>query len=129
LVAHPEKVLYQQHDRLASLRKQWCIIQMLTKQCTQLRNQLHGLLNTANPELLRFCQDGMPKWLFTLLLKYPTPANLKKARAKTLAKIAFVTSKQLPTFQPGSRFQQSGRYRQRVLAFSDQFHYPCSRVV
>jgi hypothetical protein len=66
-------------------------IQKLTKQCTQLRNQLHSLLYTANPELLRFCQDGMPKRLFTLLLKYPIAANLKKARAKTLAKIAFVT--------------------------------------
>jgi transposase len=34
LVAHPEKVVYQQQDRLAGLRKQWSFIQMLTKQRT-----------------------------------------------------------------------------------------------
>ena len=32
LVAHPEKVLYQQQDTLAGLRKQWGFIRMLTKQ-------------------------------------------------------------------------------------------------
>jgi len=91
LVAHPEKVIYQQHDELASLRKQWGFIRMLTKQCTQLYNQLNSLLYTACPELLRFCQDGMPAWLLTLLLHYPCAAQLKKARPKTLAKIPYIT--------------------------------------
>lgn len=90
LVAHPEKVIYQQHDELASLKKQWGFIRMLTKQCTQLYNQLNSLLYTACPELLRFC-DGMPAWLLTLLLHYPTAAQLKKARPKTLAKIPYIT--------------------------------------
>ena len=53
---------------------------MLTKQCTQLLNQLHSLLYTANPELLSYCRDGMPAWVLKLLLKYPTAAKLKKAR-------------------------------------------------
>ncbi len=91
LVAHPEKVTYQQHDQMASLRKQWCFISMLTKQSTQFRNQLSILLYTAHPELLGFCRDGIPGWLLKLLLKYPTAEQVKRARAKTLAKIPYVT--------------------------------------
>jgi transposase len=92
LIAHPEKVLYQQQDRLAGLRKQWGFIRILTKQSTQLLNQLNGLLYTANPELLSFCQDGVPAWVLKLLLKYPSAARLKKARAKSVAKIPYVSS-------------------------------------
>lgn len=91
LITHPEKVDYQQQDQLASLRKQWGFTQMLTKQCTQLVNQLHSLVYTANPELVSFCRDGMPAWVLKLLLQYPTAAKLKRAHAKTLAKIPYVT--------------------------------------
>jgi len=91
LIAHPEKVSYQQEDRLAGLRKQWSFIQMLTKQCTQFLNQLHSLIYTANPELLGFCRGGMPAWVMKLLLQYPTACRLAKARAKTVAKIPYVT--------------------------------------
>ena len=91
LVAHPEKVTYQHHDAFASLRKQWGFIQMLTKQCTQFRNQLSALLYTAHPELLHYCQDAMPAWILKLLLSYPTAEQVKRARAKTLAKIPYVS--------------------------------------
>lgn len=91
LVAHPEKVTYQQHDAFASLRKQWGFIQMLTKQCTQFRNQLSALLYTSHPELLSYCQDGMPAWMLKLLLSYPTAEQVKRARAKTLARIPYVS--------------------------------------
>ena len=91
LVAHPEKVIYQQHDQMASLRKQWGFVQMLTKQSTQLLNQLNSLLYTANPELLSFCQNGVPAWVLKLLLKYPSAEQIKKARAKTLSKIPYIS--------------------------------------
>jgi len=100
LIAHPEKVVYQQQDKFASLRKQWGFVQMLTKQCTQLLNQLHSLLYTANPELLNYCRNEMPAWVLKLLLQYPTAAKLKKARDKTVAKIPYVSltrAKQLIT--------------------------------
>lgn len=91
LVAHPEKVNYQQHDPMASLRKQWGFVQMLTKQSTQFYNQLNALLYSANTELLSFCKDGVPAWMLTLLTTYPTALQLKKARPKTLAKIPYIT--------------------------------------
>jgi len=91
LVAHPEKVVYQNQDRLAGLRKQWGFIRMLTKQSTQFLNQLNGLIYSANPELLSYCQNGMPGWVLKLLVKYPGAANLKNAHAKTVAKIPYVS--------------------------------------
>jgi transposase len=91
LIAHPDKVRYQQDDQLAGLRKMWGFIQMLKKQSTQLLNQLESLLYTANPELLSFCQDGVPQWVLRLLIKYPTAAKLKRARVGAVAKIPYVT--------------------------------------
>jgi len=91
LVAHPDKVVYQQEDSLAGLRKQWGFIRMLTKQCTQFLNQLNSLLYSTYPELLSFCQDGVPNWALKLLAKYPSADNLKKARAATVAKIPYVS--------------------------------------
>ena len=92
LIAHPEKVSYQQQDYLASLRKQWSFIKMLTKQSTQLLNQIESLLYSANPELLVYCRDGMPDWVLKLLLRYPTAAKLSKAKASSVAKIPYISS-------------------------------------
>jgi len=91
LIAHPEKVTYRQHDQWASLRKQWGFIRMLSKQTTQMLNQLESLLYSANPDLLRFCKDGLPAWVLRLLLKYPTATHLARARVSSVAKIPYVT--------------------------------------
>ena len=78
MIAHPEKVSYEQQDHLASLRKQWSFIKMLTKQRTQLLNQLEPLLYSANPELLTYCKDGVPGWVLKLLKRYPTASKLAR---------------------------------------------------
>ena len=91
MIAHPEKITYQQEDSLASLRKQWAFVKMLTKQCTQLLNQLESLLYSANPEILVYCKDGFPEWLLRLLAKYPTASNLAKAKVVPLSRIPYVT--------------------------------------
>jgi len=93
LITHPEKVTYQQEDQTASLRKQWVFIKMLTRQSTQLLNQLESLLYTANTELLAYCKNGMPGWVLKLLLKYPTASRLSKARVPAVSQIPYVTSK------------------------------------
>lgn len=91
MVTHPEKVVYNKDDQLAGLRKQWGFIKMLTKQCNQFLNQLNFLIYTASPELLHYCQTGMPDWILKLLVKYPSADKLKNARFKTLAKIPYIT--------------------------------------
>ncbi|MBT8372513.1 MAG: transposase [Deltaproteobacteria bacterium] len=90
LIAHPEKVSYQHQDSLASLRKQWGFISMLTKQSTQLLNQLESLVYNANPEILTYCKDGTPQWVLKLLTRYPTALRLSKAKVKSIARIPYV---------------------------------------
>jgi transposase len=92
LIAHPEKVMYQQQDYWASLRKQWSFIKMLTKQRTQLLNQLESLLYSANPEILKYCREGVPAWVLTLLKQYPSAAKLSRARAASVARIPYISA-------------------------------------
>lgn len=92
IIAHSEKVSYQSQDHLASLRKQWGFVKMLTKQCTQLLNQLESLLYSANPEILIYCKDGVPAWVLKLLAKYPTAANLARAKVGSVSRIPFVST-------------------------------------
>ena len=91
MIAHPEKVSYQHQDSLASLRKLWGFISMLTKQSTQLLNQLESLVYNANPEILSYCKDGVPQWVLKLLTRYPTALRLSKAKAKSVARIPYVS--------------------------------------
>jgi transposase len=91
MIAHPEKINYQQQDCFANLRRQWHYINLLTKQSTQLLNQLESLLYIANPELLAYCQDRTPKWVLTLLKKYPTASKLSRAKAKSLSRIPYLS--------------------------------------
>lgn len=92
LIAHPEKVSFQQQDPFASLRKHWSFIKTLTKQCTQLLNQLESLIYSANPELLAYCKTGVPQWILKLLSRYPTASMLSKAKVKSVATIPYVST-------------------------------------
>jgi len=103
LVAHREKVVYQQHDQLAGLRKQWGFIKMLTKQCTQFLNQLNALIYSANPELLSYCQAEMSAWMLKLLVKYPSADRLKKAHVKTVTKIPYVSKQKAQQLIAGAK--------------------------
>ncbi len=90
-IAHPEKIIYQQEDYWAPLRKQWSFVTLLTKQKTQLSNQLEALIYTTNPEVLQHCQDGTPQWVLKLLRQYPTANKLRRARVSTVARIPYIT--------------------------------------
>ncbi len=91
MIAHPEKVSYQTQDHLASLRKHWSFIKMLTKQSTQLLNHLESLIYTANPEILAYCKNGVPEWVFKLLTRYPTASRLSKARISSVNRIPYIS--------------------------------------
>ena len=103
MIAHAEKINYQQQDALAPLRRQWILIKLLTKQSTQLLNQLESLLYIANPELLAYCQDRTPKWVLKLLEKYPTASNLAKAKAKILARIPYLSDQRAKQLIAGAK--------------------------
>jgi transposase len=91
LIAHPQKVLYDQDDPFYSARRQWTTIELLKKQTTQLYNNLQNLLYSACPSALIYCRHGVPSWLLHVLIKYPTAAQLSKVKPATLAKIPYIT--------------------------------------
>jgi transposase len=103
LIAHPEKVTYQADDALGASRKQWKFIRMLTKQKTQLFNQLESLLYIANPELLTYCKGDTPMWVLQLIKKYPTASRLSRANAKTVARIPYITADQAKVLIAGAK--------------------------
>ncbi len=65
----------------------------LSRQKTQMLNQLEALIYTANPDVLSYCRDGVPAWVLTLLKRYPTATKLAKARKSDLVKISYVSQK------------------------------------
>lgn len=91
LISHPEKVEYNNQDYYSSVRRQWTLIKMLTKQKVQLLNQLESMLYIANPEVLRYCSNKVNLWTLKLLIEYPTAKLLSRARISTLCKIPYIT--------------------------------------
>lgn len=90
LIAHPEKVRYET-DAYPRLRRMWTVIRMLTKQKTQLTNQLESLLYSNLPELLVFCREGYPQWLLHVLAAYPTYNALQAAGVAGLMEVPYVS--------------------------------------
>jgi transposase len=90
LINQKKKIIYNKNDRFSSLRKQWTFVRMLTKQRTQLYNQLEFILYIANPEVLIYCKEDYPNWLMKVLLNYPTAKHLSRARLSTLTSIPYL---------------------------------------
>ncbi len=103
LIAHPGKIIYQQQDYWGSLRKQWSFVKMLTKQSTQLLNQLESLIYSANPEILKYCQDETPGWVLKLLKQYPTAPKLAKAKASSVSRIPYVSTERAKNLITGAK--------------------------
>ena len=91
LIAHAENVSYESYDPLAPLKEQWNYINLLTKQKVQLLNLLEKNIYKANPELLIYCKNGVPRWLLKLLQQFPTAACLAEALAEQLATISYIS--------------------------------------
>lgn len=61
------------------------------RQKTEMINELKQLLYSNFPELERFAKSGVPAWVLELLMRYPTSAKLRRAKAVHLAKIKGLT--------------------------------------
>ena len=91
LISHPEKVRYNETS-YSLLRRSWKFIRLLSKQKTQLLNQLNSLLYITMPEILSFCQQGCPHWLLEVLKAYPTYRELLAAGVAGLSKLPYVSA-------------------------------------
>lgn len=91
MIAHPDKICYESQDYFYPIRKKWNFIQSLTKEKTKFLNQLESLLYEANPELLVYCQDGVPQWVLKLLQLFPTASTLKQASINQVSQIPYIS--------------------------------------
>lgn len=66
-------------------------IQGITKQKTRNINQLEKVLYSCMPGLLTFGKNGMPNWIYKLLVKYPSKVKILNAKPSSLAKIKGIT--------------------------------------
>ncbi len=74
---------YQLRELTQRLEGQTC-------QSTRLTNQLHNQLARVFPELAVLAPDLQAGWVLELLSRYPTPAQLSRARLTSLTAIAFL---------------------------------------
>jgi transposase len=65
-------------------------IRSLSEESTAASQRLQGLLVTAHPDLGRFCRYGLSQWMLALLERYPTAAELARARPATLDAIPHI---------------------------------------
>ena len=91
LIDHHNTIIYDEHDYFSALRSQWTYLKMLTKQETQLINQVHAMLYKAHPELVQYCKNGLSQWLLKLLAHYPTAGELARAPAEDVANIPYIS--------------------------------------
>jgi transposase len=80
-----------ERDLLGSRGLYRCI-SSATGRRVQAQCELQTLLPQVQPELVRYCRDGLPEWILELLIAYPTADRLAKARVKTVAKIKYITA-------------------------------------
>lgn len=66
-------------------------LSMVTKQKAQLINELKHLLYSCSPELQRYCKQGVPAWVLSLLKNYPTAQKLAATSVSKLMKIKAIS--------------------------------------
>jgi transposase len=62
-----------------------------------LAQQLQLLLGQVHPELVSACRSGFPEWLFAVLSRYPTAAQVARAKPARLAEIPHVGAERAQT--------------------------------
>lgn len=82
-----------QDTQYAGFRSLYGHLELLTRQKTQIINELKQLLYSSFPELQRFCKQSVPGWMLELLKKYPSPEKLSRVKPETLARIQGITIK------------------------------------
>jgi transposase len=92
LKRYEDQVDYTVRDnQYASFRSLHNHLELVTKQKTQLINELKQVLYSCFPELQRFCKKGIPNWVLELLILYPSPEKLARQKPGKLTRIKGIT--------------------------------------
>ena len=78
-------------------------IRGLIEQRAILRQRFQALLSSANPELVPYCDGGLPAWLLLTCRQYPTAALLGRCHLKTLAAIPHVGAEKAERLREAAR--------------------------
>lgn len=65
-------------------------IRSLMLQRTAQHQRFHALLAVVQPELVHYCQSGIPDWILAVCRQYPTAARLSRCHVSALADIPHV---------------------------------------
>lgn len=85
----PEEVPFEPY--LEGARTLYRCVKNVIARVAQVRTELQSLLPVVQPELVQFCREGLPQWLLSLLIKYPTAPALARARVKTIAELSNIS--------------------------------------
>jgi transposase len=92
LVRFSDQVDYdQKENKYRAFRSLNNHIRLAKKQKTQLINELKQILYYCFPELQRYCKQSIPTWVLNMLIEYPTPKKLSRAKPEKLARIKGIT--------------------------------------
>ncbi len=86
-----DEIDFEQSDKFASLRRLWSSRELIQKGHSANWQHLQLILYDANPVILSYTRDGLPKWVLLLLQKYPTAKKIATARVTAVTKIPYVT--------------------------------------
>lgn len=103
LIRHEERISYTQEDLFAPMRKVWNFMNTLTKQRTELLNQLESLLYGTYPEILPHCKNGVSDWVLKLLEQYPTAQRVANAEVSSIASIPYISHSKAVKLQQAAR--------------------------
>ncbi len=103
LIRNKKKIRFNEDIKDEVLKKQWTYIKILTKQSTQLKNQLEKSLYVIHPQLLKYNSAAKPEWFLKLILKYPTAEKLSRASVKSISKIPYITEEKAKSLKEDAK--------------------------
>lgn len=106
LIAYPSKVAYNVYDQEKLYnegRSLYGHIEMLTKQNTQLLNQLESELYKGNSSLMCYWKDDTPQWLMSVIKNWPTATDLSEVSVELISRIPYVTKERARELKKNAR--------------------------
>jgi transposase len=86
----PKEVPFEPY--LEGARTLYRCVKNVISRVAQVRTELQSLLPIVQPELVQFCREGIPQWVLSLLIKYPTAPALARAQVKTVAQLSYISA-------------------------------------
>ena len=81
----------------------------LIGRATELKNELHALLQRVHPELAQHVRGHMSQWVLKLIKRHPTPDEVVEAGVEAVAEIPYVTEERAREVVENARSSVAGQ--------------------